>query len=321
MAFAAYLRHIGAPVDRHFRRQGLPTLCQDPNAFVPLKKAWDFFEDTARHIDPMLGWRVGQFVGDHNLNQAFLQKLENAPTLYQALKKLIRLSASESSHLHLGIEERADTIRLFTHYPDMKGVTGYSNSQSYQIGVILGVIRHFTGQDWQPKELGIEGCHVPAIAKELFPRCRIRARQSKGYIVIPRACLHLPPRRISDEVQKGSLILTDKLSYADTLSLLIQPYLPEGYPHARLAASLMDTSERTLERRLSEAGLTYRAVIDELRFDEAKKLLKQTDAQVIDVAAAVGFEDPANFTRMFRRIGGLSPREFRKTLEHQGREY
>ena len=110
--------------------------------------------------------------------------------------------------------------------------------------------------------------------------------------------------------------MTDKLGYADALSLLIRPYLPEGYPRAQLAASLMDTSERTLERRLSESGLTYRAVIDNLRFDEARKLLEQSDAQIIDVAAAVGFDDPANFSRMFRRIGGLSPREFRRTLEH-----
>ena len=265
----------------------------------------------------MLGWRVGQFVGDHNLNRTLLQKLENAPTLYQALKKFVRLSTSEASHLHIGIEERADDIRLFTHYPDMKGKPGYSNSQSYQIGVILGVIRHFTGRDWMPTEIGIEYSHVPAAAEELFPNCRILARQHRGYITIPRASLHLPlSQRVSDGSPEGSLILTDKLDYSDTLSLLLQPYLEEGYPRALLAASLMDTSERTLERRLSESGLTYRAVIDHLRFDEAKKLLEQTDAQIIDVAAAVGFEDPANFSRMFRRIGGLSPREFRNTTSH-----
>tara|TARA_R110002096_G_scaffold140901_6_gene295599 strand:- start:246 stop:1205 length:960 start_codon:yes stop_codon:yes gene_type:complete len=316
LAFAAYLRHIGAPVEKHFRSQGLPTLCEDPNAFVPLEKAWNFFASTAQHVDPMLGWRVGQFVGDHNLNRAFLQKLENAPTLYGALKKLIRLSASEASHLHLGIEERGDNIHLFTHYPDMKGEPGYFLSQSYQIGVILGVIRHYAGKDWMPPEIGIEYPHVPAVAEELFPKCRIRARQRTGYIAIPRASLHLPPpRRVSNEGQEGPLILTDKLDYSETLRLLLQPYLPEGYPRALLAASLMDTSERTLDRRLSESGLTYRAVIDGLRFDEAKKLLEQTDAQIVDVAAAVGFEDPANFSRMFRRIGGLSPREFRRTLE------
>ena len=70
----------------------------------------------------------------------------------------------------------------------------------------------------------------------------------------------------------------------------------------------------SLARRLSASGTTYRAVVDELRFNESKKLLENTDAPVIDIAAAVGFDDPAHFTRMFRRVGGLSPREFRNTI-------
>jgi len=63
------------------------------------------------------------------------------------------------------------------------------------------------------------------------------------------------------------------------------------------------------------SGTTYRAVIDELRFNEAKELLEHTSARVIDVAGAVGFDDPAHFARMFRRVGGLSPREFRNAMQ------
>ena len=76
----------------------------------------------------------------------------------------------------------------------------------------------------------------------------------------------------------------------------------------------MGTSSRTMKRRLAVSGTTYRAVVDELRFNEAKELLANTSARVIDVASAVGFDDPSHFARMFRRVGGLSPREFRKTL-------
>ena len=75
----------------------------------------------------------------------------------------------------------------------------------------------------------------------------------------------------------------------------------------------MDTSVRTLARRLSEHGVNYQNVVDELRFSEAKKILETTDVKITEVAYAVGFEDPAHFSRMFRRIGGLSPRDFRKT--------
>ena len=267
----------------------------------------------AQSEDPGLGWHVGRFVGEHNLNRALLGKLEHAPTLFQALQRLVRLSSAEASHLQLGIRERRDHIIFFTHYPDMKGVPGYASSQSYQLGAILGVIRHFTGENWMPDEIGVEYPVVPAVAEEFFPGSRILARQQVGYIAIPRSCLHLaPPRYDSEEGGEDSLFLTKRFDYIDTLCALLKPYLSEGYPSASLAASLIDTSVRTLARRLSASGLTYRAVVDEVRFDEAKKLLENTSAQIIDVADAVGFEDPAHFARMFRRVGGLSPREFRK---------
>ena len=315
LAFAAFLEHIGAPVDRHFRRQGLPALCQDPDVFVPLRRAWAFFDATAQSEDPMLGWHVGRFSGDRNLNRGLLRKLENAPTLLQALQRLVRMVAAEASHLQLGIRERRDDVIFFTHYPDIKELPGYHCSQAYQLEVYLDLIRHFAGKHWVPDEIGIEYPTVPAPVEEHFPGSRILARQRVGYIAIPRSCLHLAlPRADSEEGGKDSLITSERFNYVDTLRALLKPYLSGDGLSAPFAASLMGTSLRTLARRLSASGLTYRAVVDELRFDEAKKLLESTSARVIDVASAVGFNDPAHFTRMFRRVGGLSPREFRKAL-------
>jgi AraC-like DNA-binding protein len=104
------------------------------------------------------------------------------------------------------------------------------------------------------------------------------------------------------------------LNYAETLKVLLEPYLPRGYPPALLAASLMKVSVRTQARRLSELGMTYRALIDQTRFQTARLLLRDTDMKIIEVAAAVGFDDASNFARMFRRVGGLSPCEFRRQV-------
>ena len=76
----------------------------------------------------------------------------------------------------------------------------------------------------------------------------------------------------------------------------------------------MDTSVRTLARRLRDCGVTYGALIDQVRFNEARELLQDTDLRITDVGIAVGFDDSTNFARMFRRIGGLSPLQFRRQL-------
>lgn len=148
LAFSAFLRDIGAPVDAYFQRQGLPALCRDPNLFVTLKKAWALFDDVSRREDRMAGWHVGRFVGDNNLGSGLLKQLDRAPTLLQALRNLVRMVSTEASHLRIGILERYGHILFYTHYAGMSHETGYSVSQAYQLEVYVDLVRHFTGTCW-----------------------------------------------------------------------------------------------------------------------------------------------------------------------------
>ena len=315
LAFAAYLRHHGERADGLLETESLPVAGESDDAFVPLQRAWGFFDSTAQKLDQNIAWRVGLFTGEQKLQQGLLNRLSSAPTLLSALQTLIRLISAEASHLQLGLQERRDDVLFYTHYPDMKNFRGYHCSQAYQLGVYVTIVRHYAGMDWSPTEIGIEYPVVPSVTKELFPGTRVRPRRLFGYVAIPRTLLHLaPPAPAEGDTADGEfLLLTDQLDYPDTLRALLVPHLPDGYPDASLAAALMDTSVRTLARRLAESGLTYRKVVDELRFTEARKLLPNSRHSIIDVAAAVGFDDPSHFARMFRRIGGISPREFRRS--------
>ncbi|MEK4850769.1 response regulator [Paenibacillus sp. FSL H7-0756] len=49
-----------------------------------------------------------------------------------------------------------------------------------------------------------------------------------------------------------------------------------------------------------------------LRMEEAKQLMATTDKKRYEVAYAVGYESPEHFSRMFKRVLGLTPAEFRK---------
>ena len=321
MAFITYLRHIGAPVDRYLRSQKMPVLCDDPNMFFPLARAWDFFATAAQREDPMLGWLVGAHAGDHNLNAGLLRKLETAPTLFQAMQRLAQMARSEASHIQLGIHERRTDVLFYTHYSGMREVPGYRTAQAYQIGVMLGLIRHFLGQHWTPAEIGVEHSIAPAIVEEHFPGSRILTHQPVGYIAVPQSCLHkaVEHRTTRKIAVADDPVLTGNFDYIDTLRAVLKSYLPDGYPSAQFAAELMGVSERTLARRLSAYSLTYGALIDEVRFTEAKKLLLEPGMRVEDVAISVGCDEQSNFTRMFRRIGGLTPIEFRKVARVQSK--
>ena len=74
----------------------------------------------------------------------------------------------------------------------------------------------------------------------------------------------------------------------------------------------MGTTVRTLTRKLSAYGLTYGGLIDDVRFQVAKENLQNPDMRIVDVAQSVGFQDQGDFTRMFRRIGGVNPGAYRR---------
>ncbi len=75
----------------------------------------------------------------------------------------------------------------------------------------------------------------------------------------------------------------------------------------------MNISGRTIDRKLRQERLQFRALSQKVRFDRARDLLAQRSHSIADVAEQLGFTDAANFTRAFRRHTGATPSEFRQT--------
>jgi AraC-like DNA-binding protein len=321
MAFMAFLHRLGAPVGGYLRRSGLPTMCEDPNAYVPVPRIWSFFDTAARNEDSELGWRVVEHAGDHQLYAGLLRKFENAPSLLQALRRFVRLARTEATGLEIGLEGRRDRVLLYSRYSSLTGEPGCDISEAYRLGIFLHLVRHFLGPQWVPDEVGLESAHVSSGAQECFPGSRFLTQQPAGYIAVPRSCLHRSLLVSDTKVGRAenpllndiSPLLSEDPNYLSLLHVVLKAYIPEGYVSQRHAAELMNTSVRTLTRRLSAHHLTYGELIDGIRFNAAKKLLRNPDMKIGDVAHSVGFEDQGDFTRMFRRVGGLCPKEFRNS--------
>lgn len=69
---------------------------------------------------------------------------------------------------------------------------------------------------------------------------------------------------------------------------------------------------RTLRRRLAELGASYHGIVEQLRRGLAMEWLATTPRSVDDIAAALGYSDPSNFGRAFRRWTGQSPTAWRE---------
>jgi len=90
--------------------------------------------------------------------------------------------------------------------------------------------------------------------------------------------------------------------------------LHSGFPDLGFVAELTGMSTRNLQRHLKSEGLSYSQIVDESRFEIARRLLEETDLKLIDVAFEAGYGEPANFTRAFKRWAGMAPKTFKRLL-------
>lgn len=77
-------------------------------------------------------------------------------------------------------------------------------------------------------------------------------------------------------------------------------------------AGMLDTTARTLQRRLGEENTSFQKLRDGLRFRQATALLSEAGADIPTIAATLGFSEPATFQRAFKAWSGESPAEFRR---------
>lgn len=71
--------------------------------------------------------------------------------------------------------------------------------------------------------------------------------------------------------------------------------------------------ERTFKRRFTAStGVSPIAYVQRLRVEDAKRRLERTEASVDEISWQVGYEDPAFFRRLFKRVTGLPPGVYRR---------
>src|SRR5256885_16323052 len=82
---------------------------------------------------------------------------------------------------------------------------------------------------------------------------------------------------------------------------------------AEVARSI-GTSTRQLQRVFEESGeRSFRAHLAAVRMERARVMLLDHGGTVRSVAAAVGYSQPAQFAKAFRRHHGLAPSELRRS--------
>jgi AraC-like DNA-binding protein len=92
--------------------------------------------------------------------------------------------------------------------------------------------------------------------------------------------------------------------------------LPGGLATMQAVAARLAMSKRTLQRRLSEDGTTFQAVVNRTRADLAHHYLTRTTLACSEISFLLGFENPSSFFRAFHDWTGRTPESLRQEPMH-----
>jgi AraC-like DNA-binding protein len=81
-----------------------------------------------------------------------------------------------------------------------------------------------------------------------------------------------------------------------------------------LIAQDLNLTQRTLQRKLSEAGSNFQQVLDNTRHELAKDYLSQRQLNLADIAFLLGYQEQSAFNHAFKGWFGISPGSYREQL-------
>ncbi len=110
--------------------------------------------------------------------------------------------------------------------------------------------------------------------------------------------------------------LVRRQPHADSIVRQAETWLADHFREPHPVASVVEECgipERTLKRRFKTAtGSSLITHVQNLRIEEAKRLLEGEGIPTDEIAAQVGYENPAFFRRVFKRSTGLTPSHYRR---------
>jgi transcriptional regulator GlxA family with amidase domain len=113
--------------------------------------------------------------------------------------------------------------------------------------------------------------------------------------------------------------MIQNVNHGDAVIQKCQEWIAKNYERQDIIAELVRRSglpKRSFDRRFRAAtGYSPLAYVQTLRIEEAKHMLETGDEAGEQIGREVGYEDAASFRRLFRKITGLTPGEYRRSFQ------
>ncbi len=251
---------------------------------------------------------------------AFGLSWKTAPTLRASFARAERYWRLLTSVSEYEVRPEGDSAWFILHRAGERRL-GLSLSNEATLASVTSIIRQISPVAFAPLEVHFK--HPPRGATEVHESyfgCRVVFESDLDALLVAADALARPNRLADEGITRFLLGHLDaelrKVEADRTLRQMVHdaiaPSLSAGVPKIPLVARRLGLSERTLQRRLSDEGLSFQKLVDEARRELAEGLLVQSDYSLAEVAFLTGFSEQSAFNRAFKRWMNQTPASYRE---------
>ena len=321
----AHLKSAGVPVAPLLRRAGLtPELIDDPEVRLSVRSQITLLDEAAIALkDDCIGFTLAR---DHDPREIGLlyYVMASSQTLGEALKRIARYSRITNEALVFGYREGNRLIISLSY----SGVPRHSDRHQMEFCMfaVIRICRMLTGQNLVPQHFTIAH-HRSGGTSEMarFVGTKVQFGTDTDEFALNIDARELPlihsDNHLNDLLLKYcEAALAHRRGDLSQLRTRVENAISSLLPHGRVilgdVARSLGMSERTLARKLSDEGLNFTEILQQMRRDLAVRYLDDRKLHVSKIAWLLGFQEVSAFTHAFKRWTGKTPREMRTAGAH-----
>jgi AraC-like DNA-binding protein len=317
-AIPAVLESLGARPAEVYAEAGVDlALFDDPENLISLADLGRLVKvcvasTGCQHFGLLVGQRGGlQSLGLVGLVVRF------SPDVVTAMRRLSRyLHLYHGGQITALVEDEGAAILTYDLYEP--GTEAADQIGDGALAIMFNIMRALCGPDWLPREVQLAR-RRPADVQPFrrFFRAPLRFEAEHDALLMSAHWLarRMPETDVGLQRLLQSQIDALEATHGDDLPELVRSVLRTGlltgHASADQVAALFSIHTRTLTRRLDAFGTSFKALVDEGRFEIARQMLLNTSLDVSQIADSLDYADASSFTRAFRRWSGTTPAAWR----------
>jgi AraC-like DNA-binding protein len=184
---------------------------------------------------------------------------------------------------------------------------------------ILGIGRRGTGRPLSPKRVELERAATHREMYEAHFHSPVKFKSNGNALVFSKADIELP--FVTHNTELLAMVapqldaeLTQQLAqktFSEQAKAILKRLFAGQRPGIPDLARELHLSTRTLQRRLTEQGITFQRLLEEARRELARHYLLHSSVELSETAYLLGYEDANSFFRAFHHWEGTSPGQWR----------